>query len=123
MLWPGSHGHLSLAVGDKVRMWRQVVLAVGGRQLVHLLHGGAVLPGAVRLPSTQRFCHLPVLQHAGVGDGVRAKCQRVGAVDLGAFGLVSILLLAGQLGAVRVGGLLLQAHRVHGKSAFRCQVG
>lgn len=46
-----SHGHLSLAVGDKVRMWRQVVLAVGGRQLVHLLHGGAVLPGAVRLPS------------------------------------------------------------------------
>lgn len=99
------------------------MLALGGRQLVHLLHGGAVPLGAVRLPAAQRFCPLPALQHAGVGDGVRAKSQRVGTVDLGAFGLVSVLLLAGQLWAVRVGGLLLQTHRVHGKSAFHCQVG
>lgn len=70
-LRPRSHGHLSLAVGDKVRMWRQVVLAVGRCQLVHLLHGGAVL--LVCVPAAQRFCGLPALQHAGVGDGVRAK--------------------------------------------------
>lgn len=72
-LRPRSHGHLSLAVGDKVRMWWQEVLAVGGCQLVHLLHGGAVLLGGIRVPAAQRFCGLPALQHARVGDGVRAK--------------------------------------------------
>ncbi len=72
-LRPRSHRHLSFAVGDKVRLWRQVVLAVGRCQLVHLLHGGAVLLGGVCVPAAQRFCGLPALQHAGVGDGVRAK--------------------------------------------------
>lgn len=72
-LRPRSHGHLSLAVGDKVWMWRQVVLAVGRCQLIHLLHGGAVPLGGVCVPAAQRFCGLPALQHAGVGDGVRAK--------------------------------------------------
>lgn len=73
LLRPRSHGHLSLAVGDKVRMWRQVVLAVGGRQLIHLLHSGTVLLGGVRVPAAQSFCCLPALQHAGVCDGVWAK--------------------------------------------------
>lgn len=72
-LRPRSHRHLSFAVGDKVRMWRQVVLAVGRCQLVHLLHSGAVLLGGECVPAAQRFCGLPALQHAGVGDGVRAK--------------------------------------------------
>lgn len=100
------------------------MLAVSGRQLVHLLHGGAVFPGSVRVPAAQGLRRLPPLQHAGVGDGVGAESQRVGTVDLGAFGLVSVLLLAGQLGAVGVGGLLLQTHGVHGKrGAFRRQVG
>lgn len=111
-LWPHLHSNLSLAVGDKVRMWRQVVPTVSGHQLVHLLYGGPLFLGAVSVPVAQCLCRIPALQHAGVGNGVGAKIQRVGAVDPGAFGLVSVLLLAGQLGAVWVGGLLLQAHRV-----------
>lgn len=99
------------------------MLAVGRCQLVHLLHSGGVFSGSKRVPAAQRLCRFPPLHHAGAGDGVRTESQRVGAMHLGAFGLLSVLLLARHLGAVRVGGLLLQTHGVEGKGcAFRRQV-
>lgn len=113
-----SYCHFCLAVGDKVRLWEHVASGV------QLLLYDAEFLWAVARSESQRLLAVPGPEHTGAGGRAGAVAERLGAVALGAFVLVSILLCR-QLSwwwAVGIAWLRLHIHSFHGKAALGCHL-